>query len=33
MTLDMSQQTWCAIVCPTRPVSMQVDWVAEYSPR
>jgi Glycosyl hydrolases family 16 len=33
MTLDMSQQTWCSIQCPTRPVSMQVDWVAEYSPR
>jgi Glycosyl hydrolases family 16 len=33
MTLDMSQQTWCAIQCPTRPVSMQVDWVAEYSAR
>ena len=33
MTLDMSQQTYCAIECPTRPVSMQVDWVAEYSPR
>jgi beta-glucanase (GH16 family) len=33
MTLDMSQQTYCAIECPTRPVSMQVDWVAEYTPR
>ena len=35
MTLDLSQQTWCGIapVCPTHPVAMQVDWVAEFSPR
>ena len=33
MTLDMSQQTWCGIApeCPTKPVSMQVDWVAEFT--
>lgn len=35
MTLDLSQQTWCGIApeCPVRPVSMQVDWIAEFSPR
>ena len=35
MTLDLSQQTWCGIApeCPSRPVSMQVDWVAEFTPR
>ena len=35
MTLDMSQQTWCGIApeCPTKPVSMQIDWVAEFTPR
>jgi glycosyl hydrolase family 16 len=34
MTLDLSQQTWCGIApeCPQRPVSMLVDWVAEYAP-
>jgi beta-glucanase (GH16 family) len=33
MTLDLQQQTWCSsnYACPTAPVSMQVDWVAEYS--
>jgi Glycosyl hydrolases family 16 len=31
MTLDMSQQTWCSIQCPSHPVAMQVDWVAEFS--
>jgi len=34
MTLDLTQQTWCASgwACPTSPQSMQVDWVAEYAP-
>jgi hypothetical protein len=35
MTLDIQQQTWCGIApeCPTKPLSMLVDWVAEFSPR
>ncbi len=35
MTLDLSQQTWCGIApeCPTKPLSMQVDWVAEFTSR
>jgi beta-glucanase (GH16 family) len=35
MTLDLSQQTWCGIApeCPSKPASMQVDWVAEFSAR
>lgn len=34
MTLDLEQRTECAIgrQCPSAPVSMQVDWVAEFSP-
>lgn len=34
MTLDLTQQTWCSsgFACPTTPQSMQIDWVAEYSP-
>ena len=34
MTLDLQQQTWCASgwACPTTPQTMQVDWVAQYSP-
>jgi hypothetical protein len=33
MTLDLQQSTRCAsgTQCPTGPVSMQVDWVAEYT--
>jgi hypothetical protein len=33
MTLDLQQSTRCTTgtECPTGPVSMQVDWVAEYS--
>jgi beta-glucanase (GH16 family) len=33
MTLDLTQQTWCAsgFACPTSPQSMQIDWVAEYT--
>jgi beta-glucanase (GH16 family) len=34
MTLDIQQETYCghAVVnaCPTHPVALQVDWVAEY---
>jgi len=34
MTLDMEQRTRCTInrQCPSAPVTMQVDWVAEYVP-
>ena len=34
MTLDLQQQTWCASgwACPTAPQTMQIDWVAQYSP-
>jgi Glycosyl hydrolases family 16 len=34
MRLDLEQRAECAIhqQCPAAPVSMQVDWVAEYSP-
>ena len=33
MTLDLTQQTWCASgwACPSASQSMQVDWVAEYA--
>ena len=33
MTLDLTQQTWCASgwACPSTPQSMQVDWVAEFA--
>jgi Glycosyl hydrolases family 16 len=33
MTLDFEQRQLCAIgrQCPTRPVSMLIDWVAEYT--
>lgn len=33
MTLDLEQIAQCGLhrECPTRPVSMQVDWVAEYT--
>lgn len=34
MTLDLQQQTWCASgwACPTHPQSMEVAWVAIYTP-
>lgn len=34
MTLDLQQQTWCSsgFACPTSPQSMQISWVAEYTP-
>jgi beta-glucanase (GH16 family) len=34
MWLSLQSQTWCASswACPTAPQTMQVDWVAEYSP-
>lgn len=34
MTLDFEQRTSCDPVrdCPTKPVSMEVDWVTEYAP-
>jgi hypothetical protein len=36
MTLDLQQQTWCgaspAYACPSAPESMQINWVAEYTP-
>ena len=34
MRLDLEQRTMCALgrQCPSRPVSMLVDWVAEYIP-
>jgi hypothetical protein len=34
MTLDLQQQTWCTLgtACPTSPQSMDIDWVAEYTP-
>jgi beta-glucanase (GH16 family) len=34
MTLDLQEQTWCSsgFACPSTPQSMDVDWVAEYSP-
>ncbi len=34
MTLDLEQRTKCSLneQCPTHPVSMLVDWVAEYTP-
>jgi len=34
MTLDMEQRTRCTVgrQCPVSPVTMQVDWVAEYVP-
>jgi beta-glucanase (GH16 family) len=34
MYLSLQTQTWCASdwACPTSPQSLQVDWVAEYSP-
>jgi beta-glucanase (GH16 family) len=34
MWLSLQSQTWCASgwACPTTPQSLQVDWVAEYSP-
>ena len=33
MTLDIQNQTFCGrgTECPKRPVTMQVDWVAEYA--
>jgi hypothetical protein len=35
MTLDLEQIALCSLhrECPTRPVSMLVDWVSEYSPK
>jgi hypothetical protein len=35
MTLDLSQQTWCGLApeCPTRPLAMQIDWVAIFARR
>jgi hypothetical protein len=34
MHLSLQSQTWCSSgwACPTSPQSLQVDWVAEYSP-
>jgi beta-glucanase (GH16 family) len=34
MVLDLQQQTWCSsgFACPTSPQSMDIDWVAEYTP-
>lgn len=34
MRLDLEQRTMCSVgsQCPQKPVSMLVDWVAEYSP-
>jgi beta-glucanase (GH16 family) len=34
MWLSLQSQTWCAAnwACPSSPQSLQVDWVAEYSP-
>ena len=37
MTLDIDQQTRCNVpaswaACPKHPATLQVDWVAEYSP-
>jgi len=34
MTLDLQEQTYCATgaACPTRPVSMKIDWVTEFAP-
>lgn len=34
MTLDLTQQTWCSQfwACPSAPQTMEVDWVAEYTP-
>jgi hypothetical protein len=34
MTLDIQQQTFCGIApeCPTKPLSMFVDWVVEFAP-
>jgi hypothetical protein len=34
MRLDLEQRTMCALGrdCPVRPVSMLVDWIAEYIP-
>jgi|GEM_PF-4689823 len=33
MTLDFEQRILCAFgkECPTVPIAMQVDWVAEYT--
>ncbi len=33
MTLDLQEQTFCfnGSSCPTRPVSLQIDWVAEFA--
>jgi len=35
MTLDFEQRALCGVglQCPTRPVSMLIDWVAEYNPK
>jgi beta-glucanase (GH16 family) len=35
MTVDFEQRALCAIgrQCPTAPVSLQIDWVAEYAPK
>jgi hypothetical protein len=34
MTLDIQQQTWCGIApeCPSKPVSMLIDWVSAFVP-
>jgi hypothetical protein len=34
MTLDLQEQTFCynGSACPTLPVSLKVDWVAEFAP-
>lgn len=35
MRIDLEQRTMCHIKrqCPTKPVSMLVDWIAEYAPK
>jgi outer membrane protein OmpA-like peptidoglycan-associated protein len=34
MHLDLTSQTWCSsdFACPTSPQSVQINWVAEYTP-
>ena len=34
MTLDLQQQTYCSSgwACPSKPLSMRIDWVTEFAP-
>ena len=34
MTLDLQEQTYCSNnwACPTKPLSMRIDWVTEFAP-